>query len=53
MAKENMRLRMEPWLKEQVSALFKSLELDLSTATGIFYGQWLSHHGLPFEAIID
>lgn len=53
MAKENMTLRMEPELKAQASALFKSLGLDLSTATGIFYRQALRHHGLPFEVKID
>ncbi len=53
MAKSNMTLRMEPELKEQASALFKSLGLDLSTATGIFYRQALRCHGLPFEVKID
>ena len=37
--KENMTLRMEPELKAQAAALFKSLGMDLSTATGIFYRQ--------------
>ena len=41
MAKENMTLRMEPELKAQAAALFKSLGMDLSTATGIFYRQAL------------
>lgn len=36
MAKENMTIRMEPELKAQAAALFKSLGMDLSTATGIF-----------------
>lgn len=49
MAKANMTLRMEPELKAQASELFKSLGLDLSTATGIFYRQALRCHGLPFE----
>lgn len=49
MAKENMTIRMEPELKTQAAALFKSLGLDLSTATGIFYRQALRCHGLPFE----
>lgn len=53
MAKENMTLRMEPELKAQASALFKSLGMDLSTATGIFYRQALRCHGLPFEVKID
>lgn len=47
--KKNMTLRMEPELKEQAAALFKSLGMDLSTATGIFYRQALRCHGLPFE----
>ena len=53
MAKENMTIRMEPELKAQASALFKSLGLDLSTATGIFYRQALRCHGLPFDVKIE
>ena len=33
--------------------MFKSLGLDLSTATGIFYRQALRYHGLPFEVQLD
>ena len=51
--KENMTLRIEPELKAQAAALFKSLGLDLSTATEIFYRQALRCHGLPFEVKID
>lgn len=51
--KENLTLRMEPELKEQAAALFKSLGMDLSTATGIFYRQALQYHGLPFEVRLD
>lgn len=51
--KENMTLRIEPELKAQVSTLFKSLGMDLSTATGIFYRQALRCHGLPFEVKLD
>lgn len=51
--KENMTLRMEPELKAQAAALFKSLGMDLSTATGIFYRQALRCHGLPFQVIAD
>lgn len=51
--KTNMTLRIEPDLKEQASALFNSLGLDLSTATGIFYRQALRCHGLPFEVKVD
>ena len=53
MAKGNMTIRMEPELKTQAAALFKSLGMDLSTATGIFYRQALRCHGLPFEVKID
>lgn len=53
MAKENMTLRIEPGLKARAAALFKSLGLDLSTATGIFYRQALRHRGLPFEVVLD
>lgn len=52
-AKGNMTLRMEPELKTQAAALFKSLGMDLSTATGIFYRQALRCHGLPFEVKAD
>ena len=44
---------MEPELKAQAAALFKSLGMDLSTATGIFYRQALRCHGLPFEVKVD
>lgn len=53
MAKGNMTIRMEPELKAQAAALFKSLGMDLSTATGIFYRQALRCHGLPFDVKID
>lgn len=53
MAKGNMTLRIEPELKEQASALFKALGMDLSTATGIFYRQALRCNGLPFDVKID
>ena len=53
MAKENTTLRMEPELKAQAAALFKSLGMDLSTATGIFYRQALRCHGLPFDVKAD
>lgn len=51
--KGNMTLRIEPELKEQAAALFKSLGMDLSTATGIFYRQALRYRGLPFEVRLD
>ena len=40
-------------VKAQAAALFKSLGMDLSTATGIFYRQALRCHGLPFEVKAD
>ena len=52
-AKSNMTLRIEPELKKQAAALFSSLGLDLSTATGIFFRQALRCHGLPFEVKVD
>jgi len=52
-SKENLTIRMEPELKAQAAALFKSLGMDLSTATGIFYRQALRCHGLPFDVRID
>ena len=51
--KRNMTLRIDPELKEQAAALFNSLGLDLSTATGIFFRQALRCHGLPFEVKVD
>lgn len=46
--KSNLTIRIEPQLKEEASTLFRSLGLDLSTATGIFHRQALRCHGLPF-----
>ena len=51
--KGNMTFRIEPELKAQAAELFKSLGLDLSTATGIFYRQALRCRGLPFEVRLD
>lgn len=53
MAKVNMTIRMEPEVKREAAALFKSLGMDLSTATGIFYRQALRCHGLPFAVKLD
>ncbi|NLZ36727.1 MAG: type II toxin-antitoxin system RelB/DinJ family antitoxin [Clostridiales bacterium] len=52
-SKENSTIRMEPELKAQAAALFKSLGMDLSTATRIFYIQALRCNGLPFEVKLD
>lgn len=51
--KENTTLRIEPELKEKAAALFRSLGMDLSTATRVFYIQALRCHGLPFEVKLD
>jgi DNA-damage-inducible protein J len=51
--KENLTLRIDPELKKEASALFKSLGLDLSTATGIFYRQALRTKGLPFPVVLE
>ena len=51
--KGNLTIRIEPQLKEEASTLFRSLGLDLSTATGIFHRQALRCHGLPFEVKLD
>ena len=51
--KKNMTLRIEPELKAQAAVLFKSLGMDLSTATGIFFRQALRCHGLPFEVKLN
>jgi len=52
-SKENTTIRMEPKLKAQAAALFKSLGMDLSTATRMFYIQALRCQGLPFEVKLD
>ena len=51
--KENRTLRIDHDIKVQATKLFKSLGLDMRTATGIFYRQALQHHGLPFDVKIE
>lgn len=51
--KENRTLRIDHDIKVQATKLFKSLGLDMRTATGIFYRQTLQHHGLPFDVKIE
>lgn len=51
--KENMTLRIDHDIKVQATKLFKSLGLNMSTATGIFYRQALQHRGLPFDVRIE
>lgn len=50
MAKGNMTIRMEPELKAQAAALFKSLGMDLSTATGIFIDRHLGVMDFPLKS---
>lgn len=50
MAKENMTIRMEPELKAQAAALFKSLGMDLSTATGVFTGRHFAVMDFPLKS---
>ena len=52
MAKGNMTIRMEPELKAQAAALFKSLGM-VEYGNGYFYRQALRCHGLPFEVKVD
>lgn len=49
----NLTIRIEPNLKKEVSDLFQSLGLDLSTAIEMFYIQALRCHGLPFSVVTD
>lgn len=51
--KENLTIRIDSDLKFKASALFKSLGLDLSTATGLFYQQALKTHGIPFKIAVN
>ena len=51
--KENMTLRIDHDIKVQATKLFKSLGLDMSIATKMFYRQALQHHGLPFDVRIE
>ena len=53
MAKENMTIRMEPELKAQAAALFKSLWDGFEYGNRRFYRQALRCHGLPFEVKAD
>ena len=52
MIKQNMTIRIESKLKKDATDLFKSLGLDLTTATTMFYIQALQCHGLPFDVKI-
>ena len=50
--KENMTLRIDHDIKVQATKLFKTLGLDMNTATEMSYRQALQHHGLPFDVRI-
>ncbi|CCY82585.1 UNVERIFIED_ORG: hypothetical protein B5F06_07125 [Lacrimispora saccharolytica] len=51
--KENVTIRVEPELRDQAAALFKTLGMDLSTATGLFYRQALRYRGIPFKVKLN
>lgn len=51
--KENVTIRVEPELRDQATALFKTLGMDLSTATGLFYRQALRYRGIPFKVKLN
>ena len=50
MAKGNMTIRMEPELKAQAAALFKSLGMDLSTARAFFIDRHLGVMDFPLRS---
>jgi len=53
MAKTAMiRARTEPELKEEVSAIFKTLGLNETQAINLFYHHVMMSRGLPFEVRI-
>ena len=51
--KENVTIRVEPELRDQAAALFKTLGMDLSTATGLFYRLALWYRGIPFKVKLN
>ena len=48
MAKVPTQVRINPEIKKQANALFKSLGLDMSTAVNLFLFQCILRGGLPF-----
>lgn len=49
MAKVTTSMTLEKETKEQAAALFEKLNLDMSTAVGLFLKQCVQHKGLPFK----
>ena len=49
MAKVTTSMTLEKDTKEQAAALFESLNLDMSTAVGMFLKQCIQNNGLPFK----
>ena len=46
---EQVRVRLEPQIKEQASSNLEKLGLSLSDAVSIYMRQIIHHGGLPFE----
>ena len=44
-----INIRVDEKVKEEASALFEALGLDMSTAMNIFLRQAISYGGIPFE----
>ena len=49
---EQVRVRLEPQIKEQASSILAELGLSLSDAVSIYMHQIIRHGGLPFEVKI-
>lgn len=49
MAMSVLQIRLEEDLKNEVSALFDRLGMDIPTAVRIFFKRAVAEHGLPFE----
>ncbi len=49
MANVQTQIRIDKEVKQDATALFKSLGLDMSSAVNIFLRQCLIHGGLPFQ----
>ena len=44
-------MRMDSKIKKDVQKLYKSLGLDMSSATNLFYNQSLIRKGIPFQPL--
>lgn len=49
---ETIRARIEPEIKKEAEAIFRTLGLSSTEAITLFYRQVALHHGLPFEVRI-